>query len=306
MHDRRGVVGRERTPVVVLEAGAGLGPGVLVPEAQGVAELVGQDVGRRPGARGPDRVVDQHVARALGGAGEERAGDVLRGVDLEVYRRENVVVLGRSGTGKSVLIKIIAGLLKPDAGEVLVLGKDVEHLKGKDLRELRLKFGFSFQNSALYDSMTARENLEFPLVQNSKNIKRSEINKAVEEVIEAVGLSQTINQMPAELSGGQRKRIGIARTLILRPEIMLYDEPTAGLDPITSIDINNLINEVQQRYHTSSIIITHDLTCAKTTGDKIAMLLDGKFVKQGSFEEVFTTEDQRIKSFYDYNFIQQS
>lgn len=231
---------------------------------------------------------------------------VLRGVDLEVYRRENVVVLGRSGTGKSVLIKIIAGLLKPDAGEVLVLGKDVEHLKGKDLRELRLKLGFSFQNSALYDSMTVRENLEFPLVQNSKNIKRSEINKAVEEVIEAVGLSQTINQMPAELSGGQRKRIGIARTLILRPEIMLYDEPTAGLDPITSIDINNLINEVQQRYHTSSIIITHDLTCAKTTGDKIAMLLDGKFVKQGSFEEVFTTEDQRIKSFYDYNFIQQS
>ena len=231
---------------------------------------------------------------------------VLRGVDLEVYRRENVVVLGRSGTGKSVLIKIIAGLLKPDAGEVLVLGKDVEHLKGKDLRELRLKLGFSFQNSALYDSMTVRENLEFPLVQNSKNIKRSEINKAVEEVTEAVGLSQTINQMPAELSGGQRKRIGIARTLILRPEIMLYDEPTAGLDPITSIDINNLINEVQQRYHTSSIIITHDLTCAKTTGDKIAMLLDGKFVKQGSFEEVFTTEDQRIKSFYDYNFIQQS
>jgi phospholipid/cholesterol/gamma-HCH transport system ATP-binding protein len=231
---------------------------------------------------------------------------VLRGVDLEVYRRENVVVLGRSGTGKSVLIKIIAGLLKPDAGKVLVLGKDVEHLNRNELRDLRLKLGFSFQNSALYDSMTVRENLEFPLVQNFKNLKRAEINKAVEEVIEAVGLSQTINQMPAELSGGQRKRIGIARTLILRPEIMLYDEPTAGLDPITSIDINNLINEVQQRYHTSSIIITHDLTCAKITGDRIAMLLDGNFIKQGSFEEVFTTKDERIKSFYDYNFIQQS
>lgn len=231
---------------------------------------------------------------------------VLRGIDIDVHRRENVVVLGRSGTGKSVLIKIVAGLLRADAGNVLVVGKDVERLNRKELRELRLKLGFSFQSSALYDSMTVRENLEFPLVQNFKNLKRSEINKAVEEVIEAVGLSQTINQMPAELSGGQRKRIGIARTLILRPEIMLYDEPTAGLDPITSIDINNLINEVQHRYHTSSIIITHDLTCAKTTGDRIAMLLDGKFIKQGSFDEVFTTEDERIKSFYDYNFIQQT
>jgi phospholipid/cholesterol/gamma-HCH transport system ATP-binding protein len=230
---------------------------------------------------------------------------VLRGIDLDVHRRENVVVLGRSGTGKSVLIKIIAGLLKADAGDVFVLGKNVEQLNNKEMRELRLKLGFSFQNSALYDSMTVRENLEFPLVQNFKNLKRSEINKAVEEVIDAVGLSQTINQMPAELSGGQRKRIGVARTLIIKPEVMLYDEPTAGLDPITSIDINNLINEVQHRYHTSSIIITHDLTCAKTTGDRVAMLLDGKFVKQGSFEEVFASDDERIKSFYDYNFIQQ-
>lgn len=230
---------------------------------------------------------------------------VLRGVDLEVYRRENVVVLGRSGTGKSVLIKIIAGLLKPDAGDVFVLGKDVQVLDLKELRELRLKLGFSFQNAALYDSMTVRENLEFPLVQNFRHLKRPQINKAVEEVLEGVGLLQAINQMPAELSGGQRKRIGIARTLILKPEIMLYDEPTAGLDPITSIDINNLINEVQQRYHTTSIIITHDLTCAKSTGDRVAMLLDGKFVKQGSFEEVFASNDERIKSFYDYNFIQQ-
>ncbi len=230
---------------------------------------------------------------------------VLRGVDLHLYRRENVVVLGRSGTGKSVLIKIIAGLLKPDEGHVSVLGKDVENLSGEQLRQLRLKLGFSFQNSALYDSMTVRENLEFPLVQNFKHLKRAEINNAVEEVIDAVGLTQTINQMPAELSGGQRKRIGVARTLILRPEIMLYDEPTAGLDPITSIDINNLINEVQHRYHTSSIIITHDLTCAKTTGDRVAMLLDGTFVKQGSFDEVFASDDERIKSFYDYNFIQQ-
>jgi phospholipid/cholesterol/gamma-HCH transport system ATP-binding protein len=197
------------------------------------------------------------------------------------------------------------GLLKPDKGTVKVLNMDVDRITPQGLNNLRLKVGFSFQNSALYDSMTVRENLEFPLVQNYKNLKRAEINKAVKEVIEAVGLSQAINQMPAELSGGQRKRIGIARTLILRPEIMLYDEPTAGLDPITSIDINNLINEVRHRYHTSSIIITHDLTCAKTTGDRVAMLLDGTFVKQGSFEEVFASDDERIKSFYDYNFIEQ-
>jgi phospholipid/cholesterol/gamma-HCH transport system ATP-binding protein len=230
---------------------------------------------------------------------------VLRGVDLDVHKRENVVVLGKSGTGKSVLIKIIAGLLKADRGSVLVLGKDIETLSIREIRQLRLKLGFSFQNSALYDSMTVRENLEFPLVQNNRNLKRQDIDKTIEEVIDAVGLAQTISQMPAELSGGQRKRIGIARTLILRPEIMLYDEPTAGLDPITSMDINNLIKEVQQRYHTSSIIITHDLTCAKATGDRVAMLLDGTFVKQGSFEEVFASEDERIKGFYDYNFIEQ-
>ena len=229
---------------------------------------------------------------------------VLRGVNLDVYKGENVVVLGRSGTGKSVLIKIISGLLKPDAGIVNALGMDVDKLDGAALRELRLKIGFSFQNSALYDSMTVGENLEFPLVRNKKNLKRKEVLEAVRSVLEAVGLSQTINQMPAELSGGQRKRIGIARTLILQPEIMLYDEPTAGLDPITCIDINNLINEVQERYQTSSIIITHDLTCAKATGDRVAMLLDGQFLKEGTFEEVFNTPDERIESFYHYNFIQ--
>src|SRR6266536_5134328 len=195
---------------------------------------------------------------------------VLRGIDLDLYPGENLVVLGRSGTGKSVLIKIISGLLKPDKGTVKVLGEEVDKLDINQLQQLRLKIGFSFQNSALYDSMTIRENLEFPLVRNRKNLTREEVDRAVKQVLEDVGLSKTINQMPAELSGGQRKRIGIARTLILQPEIMLYDEPTAGLDPITSIDINNLINEVQQQYHTSSIIITHDLTCAKTTGDRVA------------------------------------
>ncbi|RYG04589.1 MAG: ATP-binding cassette domain-containing protein [Chitinophagaceae bacterium] len=230
---------------------------------------------------------------------------VLRGVDLDVHQGENVAVLGRSGTGKSVLIKIIVGLLKPDRGTVLVLGENVADLNYKDLEKLRLRIGFSFQNSALYDSMTVRENLEFPLLRNGGKEKYDNINTAVEEVLDAVGLSQTINQYPSELSGGQRKRIGIARTLIMKPDIMLYDEPTAGLDPITSIEINNLIKEVQQKYNTASIIITHDLTCAKTTSDRIAILLDGKFLRTGTFHEVFDDGDERIKSFYDYNFIEE-
>lgn len=236
---------------------------------------------------------------------EKSFGDlqVLRGVDLDLYQTENLVVLGRSGSGKSVLIKLISGLLKPDKGTVKVLGQEVDKISDRELMQLRLKIGFSFQNSALYDSMTVRENLEFPLIRNSPNLSRKEIDSSVEEVLESVGLPQTINQMPSELSGGQRKRIGIARTLILRPEILLYDEPTAGLDPITCIEINNLINEVQEKYHTSSIIITHDLTCAKMTGDRIMMLVDGRFERQGTFDEVFDTDDSRIKTFYDYNFI---
>src|SRR6201996_5474458 len=230
--------------------------------------------------------------------------DVLRGIDLDLYQGENLVVLGRSGTGKSVLIKIISGLLKPDAGSVEVLGQELETITDRDLQALRVRIGFSFQNSALYDSMTVRKNLEFPLVRNRKNLTRAEIDAAVEEVLDGVGLLQAINQMPSELSGGQRKRIGIARTLILNPEVMLYDEPTAGLDPITCIEINELINEVQERYNTSSIIITHDLTCAKETGDRIAMLLDGQFQRVGTFDEVFATDDKRVKPFYDYNFIE--
>lgn len=228
---------------------------------------------------------------------------VLRGLDLDVYKGENVVVLGRSGTGKSVLIKLICGLLKPDSGVINVLGKEVDHLDGKELQELRLKVGFSFQSSALYDSMTVRENLAFPLVRNSRNMTDQEVTQAIESVLDDVGLEQTIDQMPSELSGGQRKRIGIARTLILNPEIMLYDEPTAGLDPITCLEINNLINLVQKKFNTTSIIITHDLTCAKDTGNYVAMMFDGKFIKKGTFEEVFNSDDERIKNFYNYNFI---
>jgi phospholipid/cholesterol/gamma-HCH transport system ATP-binding protein len=220
-----------------------------------------------------------------------------------VHNKENVVVLGRSGTGKSVLIKIVCGLLKPDRGQVNVLGREVELLSDKQLQELRLQIGFSFQNSALYDSMTVRENLAFPLVRHAKHLSKKETKEQIERVLNEVGLLQAINQMPSELSGGQRKRIGIARTLILRPKIMLYDEPTSGLDPITSIEINNLINQVKHNFNTTSIIITHDLTCAKTTGDKVAMMYEGKFIKKGTFDEVFASDDERIQHFYKYNFI---
>jgi len=227
---------------------------------------------------------------------------VLKGVDLDVYHGENLVVLGRSGSGKSVLIKIIAGLLEPDAGSVNVLGEDITRLNARALQALRARIGFSFQNSALYDGMNVRANLEFPLVRNKRHLSSGQIDAAIAKVLDDVGLSQTLYQMPSELSGGQRKRIGIARTLILQPEIMLYDEPTAGLDPVTSVEINDLINEVQERYHTSSVIITHDLTCAKATGDRLVMLSEGQFIRMGSFDEVFDTDDPRVKNFYNYNF----
>jgi phospholipid/cholesterol/gamma-HCH transport system ATP-binding protein len=229
--------------------------------------------------------------------------DVLRGVDFTLYKGENVAVLGKSGTGKSVLIKIIVGLLKPDSGSVIALGKHVDKLKRKELDALRLRIGFSFQNSALYDGMNVYQNLAFPLTMNMKHLTKKEVDFSVEKVLDAVGLLDKITQMPSDLSGGQRKRIGIARTLILQPEIMLYDEPTAGLDPITCTEIIDLINNVQHRFNTSSIIITHDLTCAKNTSDRAAMLLDGKFIKVGTFDEVFDSEEEHIKEFYNYNFI---
>ena len=228
---------------------------------------------------------------------------VLHEINLDVHRKENVVVLGRSGTGKSVLIKLISGLLTQDRGTITVLGEEIDQLNDKELQRIRLQIGFSFQGSALYDSMTVRENLAFPLVRNKKSLSKAEVTSEIESVLDDVGLLQTIDQMPSELSGGQRKRIGIARTLILRPQIMLYDEPTSGLDPITSEEINNLINLVRHKFDTTSIIITHDLTCAKSTGDRVAMMFDGTFIKQGTFEEVFETDDERIQNFYKYNFI---
>ena len=224
-------------------------------------------------------------------------------VNFDLRKGEIHALLGENGAGKSTLMNLIYGLHLPDKGEVIVLGQEVDKLKGKELDALRLRIGFSFQNSALYDGMNVYQNLAFPLTMNFQNMPKKEVVNAVEEVLEAVGLKDKIKQMPSDLSGGQRKRIGIARTLILKPEIMLYDEPTSGLDPITSAEIIDLINEVQELYNTSSVIITHDLTCAKNTGNRIAMMFEGKFLKTGTFNEVFDTEDAQLKGFFNYNFI---
>jgi phospholipid/cholesterol/gamma-HCH transport system ATP-binding protein len=194
---------------------------------------------------------------------------VLTNINLDVTRGENVVILGKSGTGKSVTIQCIVGMLTPDAGKVTVFGDDVPDMREKQLKELRMKIGFLFQGGALYDSMTVRENLEFPLTRVLKLKDRAEIDKRVAEALENVGLTDAIDKMPSDLSGGMRKRVGLARTIIVRPEIMLYDEPTTGLDPITSREISELILQIQKKYKTTSIIITHDMECASITADRI-------------------------------------
>ncbi|RAW01769.1 ABC transporter ATP-binding protein [Pseudochryseolinea flava] len=226
--------------------------------------------------------------------------DILKKVNLDLFKGENLVIIGKSGTGKSVLIKCMVGLIKPDAGHINILGYDVPYLNEAELNELRLQVGFSFQGSALYDSMTVRENLEFPLKRNMKLFDRNKLNDLIIEALEDVGLAHAVDQFPSELSGGMKKRIGIARTLILKPKIMLYDEPTAGLDPITSREINELINSVREKYHTSSIIITHDLTCAKQTGDRLVALFNGQIQVEGSFKEMSQVDDPEIKAFFNY------
>lgn len=226
--------------------------------------------------------------------------DVLKGVNLDLYPSENLVILGRSGTGKSVLIKCMVGLMKPDSGTITVLGKNVFSLNPQELNDLRLQIGFSFQGSALYDSMTVRENLEFPLRRNFGINDRRELDRMVMDALEDVGLSHTVNQMPAELSGGMRKRVGIARTLILKPKIMLYDEPTSGLDPITAMEINDLILSMREKYKMSSIIITHDISSAKHTSDRIVAIVDGENRLEGTFEEMKHTKDPQLEPFFNY------
>lgn len=223
---------------------------------------------------------------------------VLKDISLKLYKGENLVILGKSGSGKSVLIKCIVGLLNSNGGQINVFGKNVTSLNRKELSELRKKIGFLFQSGALYDSMTVKQNLEFPLRRIKINLTEKEINQKVLEVLENVGLTDALNKMPSQLSGGMRKRISLARTIIVDPMIMLYDEPTTGLDPITSDEISVLINDVQNKYKTSSIIITHDIQCALNTANRIVMLGDGDVYKEGNKEEFQNSTDPLIKSFF--------
>jgi phospholipid/cholesterol/gamma-HCH transport system ATP-binding protein len=224
--------------------------------------------------------------------------EVLRGIDLHVNKGENLVILGKSGTGKSVLIKCIVGLEWPDEGEISLFGKNLTDLTYPELNESRVRTGFLFQNAALYDSMTVKENLLFPLRQHKKDMTREKKQALVMEMLDNVGLTESIDQMPSKLSGGQSKRIGLARTLILRPELMLYDEPTTGLDTGTGKEISELMIHTKEKYNISSITITHDMSCAKMTADRIIILREGVVVAEGSFEELEGSKDEWIRSFF--------
>jgi phospholipid/cholesterol/gamma-HCH transport system ATP-binding protein len=238
-------------------------------------------------------VVDiDHISKSFG------TKEVLKDINLQLKRGENVVVLGKSGQGKSVTIQCIVGLLTPDDGTVKVFGDDVARMNEVQLKELRTKVGFLFQSGALYDSMTVRDNLEFPLTRILKITDQAELDKRVEEALDGVGLSEAIDKLPSDLSGGMRKRAGLARTMIVRPEIMLYDEPTTGLDPITSREISELILNMQKKYKTSAIIITHDMECAKITADRVVIMNEGTYIAEGSFDELKKSDDELVRSFF--------
>jgi phospholipid/cholesterol/gamma-HCH transport system ATP-binding protein len=226
------------------------------------------------------------------------ANHVLDHFDISLFRGENLVVLGKSGSGKSVLIKCIIGLITPERGKIHVLKENVLNLSQTALDHIRVKVAFLFQSNALYDSMTVRENLEFPLRRHTFQLSQDEVEGMVMEALQNVGLEHTVDMMPAELSGGMRKRIALARTLILKPEIILYDEPTTGLDPITSLEIISLINMIQEKYQTSSVIISHDMKCVKLVANRIAMLIDGKCYAVGTYDELSASNDEKIRQFF--------
>jgi phospholipid/cholesterol/gamma-HCH transport system ATP-binding protein len=223
---------------------------------------------------------------------------VLKEVNLEIHKAENVVILGKSGSGKSTLIKCIVRLEDPDEGEICIFGKDMADVDYEELNQLRSKIGFMFQSGALYDSMTVYENLAFPLRHHKKDLHQEEMDAMIHEVLENVGLPESGDLMPAELSGGMNKRIGLARTLILKPEIVLYDEPTTGLDTAAAKEINQLILDMQKKYQTTSLIITHDIRCAEMTADRVVMLKDGTIVAEGSYDEMAKNSDEWIRSFF--------
>jgi phospholipid/cholesterol/gamma-HCH transport system ATP-binding protein len=250
-------------------------------------------VNRQEVTTGADQIVEiRGISKSFGDS------NILTNVELNVKRGENVVVLGKSGSGKSTIIKCMIGLMEPDEGEIIVFGKSIASLTYSELNEVRKKMGFLFQSAALYDSMTVRENLEFPLRHNKHDMTAAERFSHVEEVLEQVGLKDAVDKMPAELSGGMSKRIGLARTLILEPEIMLYDEPTTGLDTATAKEISQLILDLQKKNNISSIIITHDMNCARMTADRIVMLNEGEIVAEGSYETLSQSKDGFIQSFF--------
>jgi len=224
--------------------------------------------------------------------------EILKDINLNLKRGENIAILGKSGTGKSVLIKCIVGLIHANSGTINVLGKDIYSLVNGELNELRKKIGYLFQGGALYDSMTVRQNLEFPIRRTQLSKRKAEVKDLVHEALENVGLIDAIDKMPSELSGGMKKRVGLARTLILKPEIILYDEPTTGLDPVTSREISELILEVQEKYNTSSIIITHDMKCAEITSNKLKLLRIGKFYAEGTFQELKESKDKEVNAYF--------
>jgi phospholipid/cholesterol/gamma-HCH transport system ATP-binding protein len=240
-----------------------------------------------------DVMVIEHLYKSFGKT------KVLTDFNLRLEKGENLVVLGKSGSGKSVLIKCIIGLLEPESGTINVFGQNIPDMDHDELDKMRAKIGFLFQSNALYDSMTVRQNLEFPLRRHWMQVTQQEVDKLVQEALEDVGLEHTVNMMPAELSGGMRKRIALARTLILKPEIILYDEPTTGLDPVTGKEIIELIMTIQKKYRSSSLIISHDMTCVRLAADRIVVLLDGRCYAEGTYEELKRSDDPRVKQFFE-------
>ena len=249
---------------------------------------------RRPRkVTGQEVMAIRHLSKSFGD------NHVLVDFSLTLDKGENVVVLGKSGSGKSVLIKCIIGLLEADEGTIEIFGQNIPELDHEALDQVRAKIGFLFQSNALYDSMTVRENLEFPLRRHWIRVSQEEVNTLVTEALEDVGLVHTIDMMPAQLSGGMRKRIALARTLILKPEIILYDEPTTGLDPITAKEIIELIIQIQKKYKSSSLIISHDMTCVRLAADRVIMLIDGKCYAEGTYDKLRKAGDQRIRQFFE-------
>ena len=261
------------------------------PGSNGAAEKT-RDSAREGANTGEVVVRLAHLKKSFG------KKEVLKDITLELRKGENLVVLGKSGTGKSVTIKCMVGMLTQDEGECNVLGQEVKDLEETELKALREKIGFLFQSGALYDSMTVRENLSFPLTRVLKMKDENEVQQLVEEMLDNVGLKDAIDKMPSDLSGGMRKRIGLARTLIMKPHVMLYDEPTTGLDPITSKEISELIMTMQKKYDISSIIITHDIACAKITADRILVMNEGIVVAEGTYDELEHSDDKLVSSFF--------